>query len=364
MIASLAFWEDPMRLGIGLASIALLAACSEARLQEARAALGCGPIDGLRQIGLDRPGYIVVGEFTETAEAPAAFAELACNLAASGEPLFVGVSEYLGGATAAETKMRERLDALKALGAPITVGVIDDSDRPYDTRDRTGSEKAWANSITAQVKASGATHSLLLVSHTDARNAAWPRGERFAGYDPMPMHLDGEVMSLEIGPTPAAGLRAPTVRLYPEKTNGFSGQIALATLTRPGLQLAVAAADPTPRSGPYFGAVSAEVDSVLKSDLSRLEKIDRLTTIYDRSLKDEEVWVLERLGQKIAPAPAEQRWQAARRLATQVVDRNVQTAADLERGGAAGQFQLDDTSPPAPPPQIQLPDFEATDDTP
>src|SRR5690606_34504644 len=60
---------------------------------------------GLKQIVRRAPDFIIVGEFTETSEAPAAFAELACNLVASGEPLFVGVSEYLGGATEAEAAM-------------------------------------------------------------------------------------------------------------------------------------------------------------------------------------------------------------------------------------------------------------------
>ena len=102
-----------MRLGLAFLVAAFLAACSEGRLDQARRELGCAPIDGLRPIlGGKQPAWLVVGEFTETNEAPAAFAELACNLAAGG-PLFVGVSEYLGGATDAETRMRARLDELK-----------------------------------------------------------------------------------------------------------------------------------------------------------------------------------------------------------------------------------------------------------
>ena len=95
----------------------------------------------VKQIVRRAPDFIIVGEFTETSEAPAAFAELACNLVASGEPLFVGVSEYLGGATEAEAAMRVRLEALKAKGAPILIGVVDDGARPYDTRARTASER-------------------------------------------------------------------------------------------------------------------------------------------------------------------------------------------------------------------------------
>ncbi|HEX5007101.1 MAG TPA: hypothetical protein VFV70_08310, partial [Hyphomonadaceae bacterium] len=136
-----------MRLGVGLALAVMAAACTEAKLEQARSALGCGPVDGLQQISRNKPDYIIIGEFTETREAPAAFAELACNLSASGEPLFVGVSEYLGGATDAEREMHVRLDALKAKGAPIVVGLVDDGNRPHDTRARTNSEKAWAAAI-------------------------------------------------------------------------------------------------------------------------------------------------------------------------------------------------------------------------
>jgi hypothetical protein len=107
-----------MRVGVGLGLLAFAAACSEARLEQTRSDMGCGPVDGLKQLSRNQPDYIIIGEFTETREAPVAFAELACNRAASGEPLFVGVSAYLGGATNAEKEMRARLDALKARGAP------------------------------------------------------------------------------------------------------------------------------------------------------------------------------------------------------------------------------------------------------
>src|SRR6185295_10411871 len=173
-----------MRLGLCLAGLVTIAltACSEAKLEQAREDFGCGPIDGITQIANKKqPAYIVVGEFTETNEAPAAFAEIACNLAANGK-LFVGVSEYLGGATDAETRMRKRIDALIAKGAPITIGIISDQNREWSLRDRTGTEKRWAQDIMAKVTASGAKHALLLVAHTDARDAGYPRSERFAGY--------------------------------------------------------------------------------------------------------------------------------------------------------------------------------------
>lgn len=249
-----------MRLGFGLAGLAIvaLAACSEAKVEQARKEFGCVAIDGLKQIDGDKqPAYVVIGEMTETSEGPAAFAEIACNLAASGK-LFVGVSEYLGGATDAEIRMRRRIDALIAKGAPISIVVISDQNREWNPRDRTGAEKRWADSIVGKMKVTGATHALLLVPHTDARDAAYPPAPRFAGYDPMPMHLpEGQVMSLEIGASPAPGLTAPTVRLYPSKTQGFHGQVALASLTRPGVALAMP--DPDSRQkAQHSGAIMSD----------------------------------------------------------------------------------------------------------
>lgn len=249
-----------MRLGIGTVVAVLLAACSEARFEEARTELGCGQIDGLKQILRSPPDFILVGEVTETSEVPAAFGELACNLAASGEPLFVGLSEYLGGATEAEVVMRGRLEALKARGAPISIGIVGDGSRPYDTRARTASERKWADAITAQVKGSGAARALILVAHTDARNQSWPRGERFAGYDPMPMHLEGDVVSLEAGASPTVGLVAPAVRFYPASINGFDGEIALPRLTRPGIEMAVASVAPAQGAADVIDSGPASLD--------------------------------------------------------------------------------------------------------
>ena len=65
-----------------------LAACSEAkRTEEASARFGCLPVDGVNQLnGPKAASYVLVGEFTETNEAPATFAEIACHVAAGLPP--------------------------------------------------------------------------------------------------------------------------------------------------------------------------------------------------------------------------------------------------------------------------------------
>lgn len=221
-----------MRSGFGLAFAALiLAACSD-RPAELAAQWGCGPVDGLKAIS--DPAWVLVGEFTETNEAPAAIADIACNLATDERKLFVGVSEYLGGASDAETRLLARLDEMIAKGAPIAVARIGGEDREYSVRERSKSEKAWAAAITAKVRASGATHALLFVSRADAiASAISPMGERFAGYDPMATFLEGDVVSLEVATDPIRGAPGPAIRISREMQNGFHGQLALQSLTRP-----------------------------------------------------------------------------------------------------------------------------------
>jgi hypothetical protein len=222
--------------------VATLPACSEKnRVVEADARFGCAPVEGVSQLtGPKTPRYVLVGEFTETNEAPAAFAEIACHAAAGlkpGEKLFVGVSEYLGGATDAETKMRARLDALAATGAAITIGVVGEQGREWTPKTRDLSEAHWAEAIEAKVTASGASRALILLARADASTEPVKGGERYAGYDPMPMHLsDGQVMSLEIARGATVGAN-PAIRIYPRKADGFSGQVAFARLTRPGVAM-------------------------------------------------------------------------------------------------------------------------------
>ncbi len=221
-----------MRSGFGLAFAALmLAACSD-RPAELAAQWGCGPVEGLKAI--DDTAWVLVGEFIETNEAPAAIADIACNLASNERKLFVGVSEYLGGASDAETQLLAELDAMIAKGAPITVAKIGGEERPYSVRERSKSEKAWAAAITTKVRAAGATHALLLVPRGDAMASSIPpTGDRFAGYDPMPTFLEGGVISLEVAANPIPGAPGPAIRINREMKGGFHGQLALQSLTRP-----------------------------------------------------------------------------------------------------------------------------------
>lgn len=238
-----------MRSGLGLVCAALvLAACSD-RPSELAAQWGCGPVEGLKAVS--GSAWVLVGEFTETNEAPAAIADIACNLATDGRKLFVGVTEYLGGASDAEIRMMEELDGMIAKGAPIVVEKIGGEERPYSVHARSKAEKVWAEALTAKVRASGADHALLLVSRADAiADAIPPSGERFAGYDPMPTFLEGGVTSLEVAANPIPGAPGPAIRIGREMKGGFHGELALASLTRPVIALAI------PESRDRPGAVS------------------------------------------------------------------------------------------------------------
>ena len=125
------FWgEQLVRLGFGCLALALtLSACAEDKAARFAADWGCGPVDGLEAIKGDKaPAWVLVGEFTETSEAPAATADIACHLATDGRKLFVGVSDYFGGATDAETAMLDDLKAMIARGAPIVIGHLGGED--------------------------------------------------------------------------------------------------------------------------------------------------------------------------------------------------------------------------------------------
>jgi hypothetical protein len=277
-----------MRIVVVLASgliAALLAACSD-RAVELTNDWGCGPIDGLKQVmNAKAPRYILVGEFTETMEAPAAFAELACQLAARQDatdgPLFVGVSEYVGGATDAEQKMRTRLDALVAKGAPLVIGVIGGNDHPYSVRQRSAAEKEWARNIEDKVITAKASSAVLLMSRTDAiAKSIEPVGERFSGYDPMATFLpQDEVLALEISARPQAGVKAPAIRLYPSMTGGFHGQIALASLTRPEVKMVKY--EPVAKPMIAINISDPRIETVLNSAMPRKQKIDALEALMD-----------------------------------------------------------------------------------
>jgi hypothetical protein len=233
------FWgEQPVRWGFGCLALALLlSACAENKAARLAADWGCGPVGGIEAITGDAaPDWLLVGEFTETSEAPAAVADIACNLATDERKLFVGVSDYFGGATDAETAMLADLKEMIARGAPMVISHIGAEDHAYTVRDRSKAEKAWAAALAGKVAAAGAAHALLFVSRTDAiAHPIKPDGERFAGYSPMPVFLKGGVFSLEIAPQPGSGASGPAIRVYPARQGGFDGQLVLASLTRPRL---------------------------------------------------------------------------------------------------------------------------------
>ncbi|MFT3723015.1 MAG: hypothetical protein QM773_05445 [Hyphomonadaceae bacterium] len=227
-----------MRLGFGLLVLSVCTtACSDDRAARVAAEWGCGPVEGIKAISGERaPAWILVGEMTETVEAPAAITDIACNLAAGGEKLFVGVQDYFGGATDAETKMLADLEMLARKGAPIVLATIGGEDHPYAVYEKSRAEKAWAKALTEKVVATGARHALLFVSRADAISEPIPpSGERFAGYSPMPVFLEGSVISLEVAGSPFRGASGPAVRIHPRAKDGFSGVLALASLTRPAI---------------------------------------------------------------------------------------------------------------------------------
>lgn len=234
-----------MRLGIGLLTIATLAcpACMDSAAARRAAEWGCGPVGGLDAIsGEQMPDWLIVGELTETREAPAAFADIACNLATDEHLLFVGVAEYWGGATDAEKLMLEQLEAMIAKGVPLIVERIGEEEHPYTIRNKSKAEQAWAEALMARVSATGAEHALLLLPHASAMAQPVARiGDRFAGFSPMPVFLDGSVISLEVSGPPSPELSGPAIRFHPEKQGGFHGELALAHMTRPLVELVLPA---------------------------------------------------------------------------------------------------------------------------
>lgn len=266
-----------MRLGFGFVAIVLaLTGCSGNRAARFAAEWGCSPVEGLAAVnGAQAPDWMLVGEFTETAEAPAAVASIACNLATDGHKLFVGVSDYLGGATDAESRMIETLKGMTAKGAPIVVAKIGGEDHPWSAHEKSRAEKAWAEAIGAKVKAAGAERALLFLPRADAiASPIPPSGDRFAGYSPMPVFLPGTVVSLEIAPDPARGASNPVIRLYKEKKNGFDGQLALATLTRPLVALAI------PESVSDEDAVTPDAADSERERRAEAKRVDELNHQY------------------------------------------------------------------------------------
>jgi hypothetical protein len=278
-----------MRLGFGLAALALglLAGCAGNAVVDVADKLGCGEVDGLKQITSEKPpAFILVGEFVETNEAPAAFAELACQLAArqvKDRPLWVGLSEYVGGSSSAERAMRARLEDLVSRGAPMVIGSVLDG-HPTSARDRLVAEKFWAETIMANVKSVGAGRALLLMPRVDAvAEPVKTTSERFDGYDPMTLHLPpGQVLNLEIGQ--AAGLDVPTIRIYPAMTDGFMGQIALSALT-PATVTADAGRPSAPWRRNPAGLSQDMIRYVAESGLPRDQQVDVLAMYLEIEMR-------------------------------------------------------------------------------
>jgi len=226
-----------MRLGFGQLGLAvalgLLAGCS-GKATDLSVKLGCGEIDGLGVLTSEKaPAFILVGEVIETNELPPAFAELACQLAArqpKDKPLWVGLSDYVGGSTDAERAMRKRLEDLIARGAPMVLGSASEGHTTGVSR-REEAERLWAEDIKARMKSANASRALLLMPRFDgvAVRVTGIEG-RFSDYTPMALFLpEGQVMNLEIGQ--ATNIGSPTIRIYTTMRQGYMGQIALGKVT-------------------------------------------------------------------------------------------------------------------------------------
>lgn len=230
-----------MRLGLGYLAIATLAmsGCGQDTATTLADDWGCSPIVGMAAIAGDQtPNWVLVGETTESREAPAAVADIACHLARGGSPVFVGVSQYHGGDTDAETQMLADLKTMIAKGAPLTVERIGGADHPYALRTRSKAEEGWAQALTERVSAVGASHAVLLVPQADA--FARPISASDDGglaSDPELVFLRGRVVSLEAVARPAAGLTSPAIRILRETADGFHGELAFNRLTRPTLAI-------------------------------------------------------------------------------------------------------------------------------
>ena len=223
-----------MQWGVVVALAAALPAGCAGKTPDMAAELGCGPVNGVGQItGKKPPAYVIVGEPVATNEAPAAFAELACQLAArqpKNQPLWVGLPKYLGDSSGAERTMRKRLQELASKGAPMVLGVASDGHTVGASR-REEAEHRWADAILANMKSAGAGRALLLLPKTDGVAEPVTAGdESHLDYIPMALFLpEGQVMNFEIGQ--ANGVGAPTIRIYTKMRDGYMGQIALDSVT-------------------------------------------------------------------------------------------------------------------------------------
>jgi hypothetical protein len=243
------------------------AGCGADPATHARVDLGCGEIAGAEALlGRDGPKWVLVGESTESREAPLAVADLACVLATRGDRVWVGRAD-IEPRTDAESEMIARLDRLAANGAPISNGAFDPplgQDATHARKSRSESERGRALAIRGKVDAVGATRVILLTSTADAAMSQFQSdGERFAGYAPMPMYLgEGGVLSLKVHRNEDIGAPPTLVRLHPERVDGFGGELLLARLTRPELEAVVVSTRSSKRAN--IAAVRARLEETYR----------------------------------------------------------------------------------------------------
>lgn len=279
-----------MRLGFGFLTLSVLAlgACAEDQPANTFAAdWGCGTIAGLAAISRDgAPDWVLVGEATESSETPAAFADLACHLATDGQPVFVGVTQYLGGDTDAETAMLASLDQMIAKGAPLTVERISGSDMPYALRNRDRGEETWAATITARVSVTGAKRAVLLVPQADMLAApVLATSDSIDTLDPEAVFLRGKVVSLEAIAIPVEGLAGPTIRSFREAPNGFHGELAFNRVTRP--MLAIEYTDSI-----IAGAMASDPEAIAAKERELVAAIERKEREREAAIQREaEAWM-------------------------------------------------------------------------
>jgi hypothetical protein len=292
-----------MRLGFGVLVSAAFAmsACADDRSAQVAVDWGCGPVDGVAAISRDgAPDWVLVGEATESSETPAAFADLACHLATDGQPVFVGVTQYLGGDTDAETAMLSRLDQMIAKGAPLMVERISGSDMPYALRNRDRGEEMWAATIAARVSARGAKRAVLLVPQADMLAApVLATNDGIDAQDPKAVFLRGKVVSLEAIATPVEGLTGPTIRSFREGSTGFHGELAFNRVTRP--ILAIQYADSI-----IAGAMASDPETFGVKDRELKAAIDRNEPERQAAIwREAEAWVRRLAEGDTTEAPAD-----------------------------------------------------------
>ena len=116
------------------------------------------PVEGIEAISGDNgPAWVLVGEFTETAEAPAAVADIACHLATDERNALCrrhGLSRRRHRRRDADDRKPGRDD--REGRADRSSSHIGGEDHPYAVHDKSKAEKAWAQALTEKVSAAGA----------------------------------------------------------------------------------------------------------------------------------------------------------------------------------------------------------------